>query len=326
MKQSDHEINNVIKGALHQSTPNTSFEALWNTHSRKDQTRAKYRKAALIPLIAVFALFACFSIGYAGLSRLTDNTDLPFADDSAVIGKWQAVDFVNNITDFTPEKRSYSEKLYLNNLVFIKGGKMLDRLDNTNLSYSGSTWTKDFIVNKTEKTASKYEIKEIDGSKYMFMEWKSGDYIFRFMQPKYYVLKQVDAEDYSGYVVSRIEDKIDYTFKNNPEMPGKWESVDFVEGINEFNPEKTNCVGTLILKEINVQEAGRLTIQFENNQTVDTGLSWTNGLIINKDAAAVSKCTIKTIDGAVYMFLEWKSGDYSFRGAKPSYYVLKKAN
>ncbi len=40
------------------------------------------------------------------------------------------------------------------------------------------------------KTASKYIIKEIDGGKYMFFEWKSGDYTIRGMKPYYYVLKK----------------------------------------------------------------------------------------------------------------------------------------
>jgi bla regulator protein BlaR1 len=324
MKQSEHEISNVIKSALHKSTPSISFETLWDMLANNGKTKSRYRRAALIPLITVFMLLACFTIGYAGLSRMTDNTDLPFADDLSVIGKWETVDFVAEIGDFDPDSRSFQDEDYLNNLVFIKDGRMLDRYENTNLSYSGSTWTKGVIINKAEKTASKYEIKEINGSKYMFMEWKSGDYIFRFMKPEYYVLKQVDAEDYSNYEVPRIEDKIDYAFTNNPDMLGNWESIDRVKNIDDFNPAKLNSEDTLFIKNINILANGKLTIQLMDNQIANSNFSWTEDLIISKDAATASKCTIRTIEGVTYMFYEWKSGDYSYRGMKPEYYVLKK--
>ena len=45
--------------------------------------------------------------------------------------------------------------------------------------------TKDQFLQQYE-----YLIKEIAGSKYMFFEWKSGDYTIRHMKPKYYVLKK----------------------------------------------------------------------------------------------------------------------------------------
>lgn len=35
-------------------------------------------------------------------------------------------------------------------------------------------------------------IKEIEGTTYMFFEWKNGDYVFRGVNPYYYVLKKVE--------------------------------------------------------------------------------------------------------------------------------------
>jgi len=51
-------------------------------------------------------------------------------------------------------------------------------------------WTKGLIIVPAAKIASRYEIEEIEGSTYMFYEWKSGDYVLRQMKPKYYVLKK----------------------------------------------------------------------------------------------------------------------------------------
>jgi bla regulator protein BlaR1 len=51
-------------------------------------------------------------------------------------------------------------------------------------------WTKGLIISPIAKIASRYEIQEIDGSTYMFYQWKTGDYVLRQMKPKYYVLKK----------------------------------------------------------------------------------------------------------------------------------------
>jgi bla regulator protein BlaR1 len=44
-----------------------------------------------------------------------------------------------------------------------------------------------------DHTASKYTIKDIGGTDYMFFEWKSGDYILGHRAPQYYVLKKADS-------------------------------------------------------------------------------------------------------------------------------------
>ncbi len=41
-----------------------------------------------------------------------------------------------------------------------------------------------------DKTASRYELKKIKGRDYMFLEWKSGDYVLRGAKPFYYVLRK----------------------------------------------------------------------------------------------------------------------------------------
>ncbi|WP_088225500.1 hypothetical protein [Desulfosporosinus sp. FKB] len=99
----------------------------------------------------------------------------------------------------------------MTSLAFVKDGKMLSSTENGGLTYTSFTCTKDKVINKQEKTASNYIIKDINGSTYMFFEWKSGDYIFRNMPSSYYVLKKVDNKDYSNYQVEQItHDKIDY--------------------------------------------------------------------------------------------------------------------
>jgi hypothetical protein len=46
-------------------------------------------------------------------------------------------------------------------------------------------FTKGFLLRKD--LACGYEIKNIDGKDYLFMEWKNGDYIYGGRKPQYYV-------------------------------------------------------------------------------------------------------------------------------------------
>lgn len=110
-----------------------------------------------------------------------DDIKLPFVNDPQVIGTWESVDFVANISDFVPSQKEWQGELVLKSLTFLENGKTPN---------DWQTWTKGVLMHKNDKTASHYEIKEMTGSTYMFLEWKSGDYVFNGMKPKYYVLKK----------------------------------------------------------------------------------------------------------------------------------------
>ncbi len=116
--------------------------------------------------------------------RLRDDfSNLSFVNDPEVLGIWKSVDFVRDMEDFTPGEQNFRGGLYLERLVFKANGK-------TDMPWFG--WTKGVVMHLGgDHTASRYTIKEIDGAKYMFFEWKSGDYIIRHQKPKYYVLKKI---------------------------------------------------------------------------------------------------------------------------------------
>jgi len=325
MKQTEQNVRKVLHQNLDRSSYDGAFSNIWASHLGKSTSRIRFRKAALMPMVIVLTLLALCTVGYAGLSRLTDNIDLPFVDDPRVIGKWETVDFVEKTKDFDPDSKSFEDELYLTNLVFLPSGKMLDTYENGNLFYSGSTWTKDTIITPEEQIASKYEIKEINGIKYMFMEWKNGDYTLRFMKPNYYVLKQVDTNDYSNFAPTKIEDPINYEFVDNPEMVGLWKSVDFVDKMDDFEMGKRQYEGNLYVKELNILQDGKLSFKYMDDTIANTELSWTGDLILNHGNKTAGKCTIREIEGQTYMFFEWKTSDYVYRGMKPNYYVFMKS-
>lgn len=333
MKQYNNDITSVMDEKLNKHTTSVQFEDMWKAKLKNVCRELGYRRSRTKPLIAVIVILTLFIVGFTGYTvgstvfRNIDKTDYTFVDDPRVIGKWETVDFVSKTEDFNPEEKSWKSEIYLTSLIFVKDGKMLAAFENGNIAYTPATWTKDMVLNENEKTASKYIIEEIDRNIYMFCEWKSGDYVFRNATPSFYVLKKVDSEDYSNYQVKTVmEDNVDYPFVDDENMKGKWESVDFVRTIESFKPVDKYWLGDLYIRELKFEENGELRVKIDSGKSGVSPATWTKGMIIDKRYKTASKCEIKEIDGVTYMFYEWKSGDYVYRGMEPSYYVLKKVD
>lgn len=114
----------------------------------------------------------------------------------------------------------------------------------------------------------------------------------------------------------RIIDKIDYPFIDDPQVVGTWKSVDFVKEIDDFKAGQRQWkFGELFLKEL---------VFLPGGQTFKPWWTWTKGMVFHWGDKTASSYIVKEFDGEPYMFFEWKSGDYTIRAMKPSYYVLKK--
>ena len=114
-----------------------------------------------------------------------DNIELPFVSDEALIGKWDSVAFVSEIEDFLPEK-NYDD-LYLRSMEILPDGSLIQTYMDSEWH---DKWTKGHILNLHRTTAAKYQITEINGTEYLFMEWKMGNYIYGGMKPDHYVFKR----------------------------------------------------------------------------------------------------------------------------------------
>jgi len=136
--------------------------------------------------IAIYSSDKMYDVAKGKISlKRTDNIKLAFKNDPDVIGKWVAVDFVENKEEFNPDKKLLEGALFLKSITFYPKGK-------TDKPFW--TWTKHVLIHSGDKTASDYEITDMDETDYMFLEWKSGDYSFRHEKPKYYVLERVVKE------------------------------------------------------------------------------------------------------------------------------------
>ncbi len=95
---------------------------------------------------------------------------------------------------------------------------------------------------------------------------------------------------------------------------GRWQSVDLVDNIKDFKPGQKSRGGELFLKEVEFMPDGKTSGAWR----------WNQEFIYRPDGKGRAKFKIKEIDGSMYLFFPWLSGDVLIRGQKPSYYVLRK--
>lgn len=120
--------------------------------------------------------------------RIKDNVDIPFAQDERILGEWKVCDICNSISNFVPEKKAWKGSLFWQTAEFFANGKVSVLYENrTPLSLD---WTKGIVLDKRWEVAQHYEIKNIGGKNYLFVEWKSGDYMWGGKAPLYYVFQR----------------------------------------------------------------------------------------------------------------------------------------
>jgi hypothetical protein len=105
----------------------------------------------------------------------------PFENDPEVVGQWKTVDFVQRIEAFTPGQKSWRGDFAFADLTFMPEGGTSARW----------IWTKGYTWHPDNKAEGKYEVKDLGGRKYLFMEWISGDVLLRGEKPHYYVFEKM---------------------------------------------------------------------------------------------------------------------------------------
>lgn len=98
---------------------------------------------------------------------------------------------------------------------------------------------------------------------------------------------------------------------------GRWESVDFVASIEQFDPATKKWRGDLALKELTFLPDGKTDKLF---------WTWENDILHHSGDNTDAKFVIKKISGKECLFLEWISGDVIHGRLPPKYYVLKKSD
>lgn len=120
-----------------------------------------------------------------------DNVDMPFENDPRVLGKWRAVDFVWDKDSFDPAKKQFTD-MFFRSVHFFEGGEVKSTFSNGGEIFERKhqEWTKGCLNRKFDSCSCAYEIRHLGGQDYLFMEWKSGDWIFGGMDMNYYVFER----------------------------------------------------------------------------------------------------------------------------------------
>jgi len=125
--------------------------------------------------------------------RRVDEVDCAFEHDESILGKWECVDFVEKAENFKPVKFSFMSEPYIKQVEFIQLGEMRIGKMANDLRPTSLTWTKGYVISKVDETKSAYFIQDYGGVKFLFLEWKSGDYSYGMKEPWYYVFKRLEA-------------------------------------------------------------------------------------------------------------------------------------
>lgn len=258
--------------------------------------------------------------------KYNEDFNVPFVNDEEAIGRWEILDILPDREMFSPEKpKSAIIKEFVKELYFLPGGER----------YWCFGWTKGLLLADFgyphKKSRNHYTIEKIGNRTYMFVEWKDCEY-FRGGKPEIWVFRKMDSRAYSKREI-RVEDEL-------PELPaddffvlGKWKVCDFVKGVDDFDLQNP-CVlipyEGLFWREAKFLPDGVMINSFRD--TKDGSVSadapevwrWVRGYVICNPRSTASRYVVREYGGEKYLFIQWKSGDYSFGGKEPSWYVFKR--
>ncbi len=236
-----------------------------------------------------------------------------FINDPQVIGKWERVCVVEEKEEFLSGKYKDQKEIFANfkNIYFLENGQGY---------WCFSYWSKGILKFFNIERAFEYEIE----NKLMFLTLfdkysneKTGVAVYRKVDNKIYTLKEI----------SHI-DNINVPFTNDEKALGLWKSVDFIGIEKEFNPDNKQWTydnGKMPLTSLSFLPDGKLIISWIDNEL--SNQKWTKNLVLfdrNGKEDVACHYEIKQINNKSYMYLEWKSGDYTFGGYITHKYVLEK--
>ena len=225
-----------------------------------------------------------------------------FINDAEAIGSWKLIGIANTKEDFINNNLLEDKDYLIKDLYLMKGGQ----------NYWVISWSKGII--RICGRDNPYSIE----NDLMFVNIKG---LFDTSEYKVAVYKKRDSKEYSIDEI-RKKDNTNIPFIKDEELVGFWKSVDFVNKIDNFDPIKNNNFYKAI-ESIMASPNGKITIYYSSGKVINT--TYSKNYIIDlilKDT--LSKYEYRKINNKIYLFIEWKSGDYIYGGVISGYYVLEK--
>ena len=257
----------------------------------------------------------------------SEEINLPFENDEEVIGHWKLLDHLPCKEMFHPAKRkSATGHDNVKELYFLPGGEW----------YWCFGWTKGMLLSNCgypyRKSQNRYTIEQIDGKPYLFVEFKGYNY-FEGGKPIVWVFEKLDSKEYQKQDIMR-KDEIPQLPADDSAVMGAWQVCDLVRPIESFNPQAM-CVyipkEALYWRTVEFLQDGVIKNGFLHAETGTVRIDkedvwrWVRGAVICNPRSTVSEYRIRVIEGREYLFIQWKSGDYSFGKEEPFWYVFTRA-
>lgn len=141
------------------------------------------------------------------------------------VGRWQSVDYVENIENFKPGQKSWQRELFLKEVEFRSDGttNMFFRCENG------------WILHEDGKTKARFYIRQMVDSRYLFLPWLSGDVTDRGQKPWYYVLRKVS----DGPTTASQQAQPKPHGRQFGDTPGKWRGQK-LSSLPSYNPDSPN--------------------------------------------------------------------------------------
>jgi len=236
---------------------------------------------------------------------------LTFENDELVVGKWEIVDVVPELRNYSPnnKKCGYLESFWLKELYFLANGEGY-------WTFYGWSSGKLFYMRSDEVSAWKYEIRQLGGEELLLLYMNRGDDLSQIC-----IYRKQDSIIRSSRDV-RIFDNVDLPYRLDEKAVGSWRAIGYCMNVDEFSNERGECYHELFWRRLEINRGGNAVMYLGNNERCHN-VEWTAGVIIDKTLLTASEYVIKESDNRKYMFVEWKSGDYIYGGRKPGYYVLE---
>lgn len=128
-----------------------------------------------------------------------------------------------------------------------------------------------------------------------------------------------------------LRDKVDFPYVPDEALVGTWETVDFVQHVEDFSPDKRSwnppAENPFAFNQLAFTSSGACLVSVESRPLSFIGkVRYTKGHILDFVEETDSAYVIKQYPQGTYMMFQWKSGDYSFRRMTPWYYVLRQVD
>ncbi len=247
-----------------------------------------------------------------------DDFNLPFVNDEEALGKWKLVDIVPSEEQFLYGHEKCPHSGWLDELVFLENGERY---------WAVGGWTKGVLYTDGDhKFRNRYTIKRQDGRRLLFLEMNhfldgGGE---KLAMPQIWVYEKVADGVFHAEDIKR-RDFVDYPFVPDQAVLGEWKVRDFYwRDLDSFDPKRQNYAteGLYFLKVTFLPDGAclHLTKQHESR------LRWTKGYMLNMVQQIASAYKIRSVDGAEYLIVEWKTGDYQFGSdARIYWYIFTRA-